>query len=226
MPGIEPGITFVPDLRAAVRLAYDVRVSMQGPVQAALGDAHEVMAGKVRERAALELRRAKSKRQPRENLMEQALSDRRNSAVNFTGFAVGLSDWLNESPAALYWRRIESGGPNPMAEEGRIIGFFKEPRSGPDPTLRGGLGLQGRLSWAPTGGFSVAGRRRGGGFLVAPIDRASEGYHTIRAAGEWFKTSDLPLATYKSAFRARGIDFVRLYKLGYGVTPTNRGLVR
>lgn len=212
------GITFSPDLTRVTRLASEIRASMQGPVRVALAAAHEDMAERVRDYAADELKKTKSHRPGRGNLMEQAIKNRQNSVVSANGFTVGEPDWLDVSPAALYYRRIEEGGPNPMAAFGLVGGQFFVPGGphAPDNEMRGGLGVHGRLFW---------GHPRKGGFQVEAQDVASRGYHVHERAGRWFLNGRMPLTSYKRAFDSVGIDFVRLYEGYAGAQPTNVGIL-
>lgn len=204
-------IRFTPDLTRATRLAQDVRLAMQGPVRVALAAAHEDMAERVRAYAADELERRKTDRPGRGNLMEKAIRDRRNSEVSSAGFTVGETSWLDRSPAALYYRRIEEGGPNPMSRFGAIGGSFFVP-GGPIRASVDDFGVHGRLFW---------GKPTHGGFTVNPVDAASEGYHVHEAAGRWFLNGSMPVTSYKRAFDSVGINFVQLYRLGYGAVGQN-----
>lgn len=47
-----------------------------------------------------------------QHTLEIALLDERNRRATVSGFIVGVKTWLDESPAALYYRRIEEGDPN------------------------------------------------------------------------------------------------------------------
>lgn len=71
--------------------------------------------------------------------LEKAITNARNRHVTRAGFEVGIEDWLNESPAALYWRRIEEGDPHTFTGKimfsnnaagggyGRVSGPFTRP---------------------------------------------------------------------------------------------------
>lgn len=212
------GIVYLqPNLSRATRLANDIKASMQGPVRIALRSAHAEMAERVQEYTAQELVKAKSARPQRAGrLLELAIQDPRNSEVGYNGFAVGLQDWLDASPARAYYRRIEEGGPNPMAALGRVQGLFRTPGFGSPPSsdLRG---VHGRLGWI---------RAVRGGFEVAPTDVASGGYHMHRAAGIRFRASGLPYDYYARAFRGVGLDFLKLYRLGYGAGASKPGYLQ
>lgn len=210
-----PGFSVQPDMRAAVRLATQVHAKVGSPVRKALAAAHHDMAHRVRQYAAEALRDDKSWRpQIRGNLLEAAILDERNSVVNASGFRVGEEDWLDRSPAMAYWRRIEEGGPNPMAEWGVIHGYFWGPGAGTGPNASG---YQGRLAWRVS--------PNGFGFTIAAVDRAYGGYHMHRTAGRRFVAGRLPLAAYKRAFSAVGLDFhANFVGLG-GKRATNKKVI-
>lgn len=67
-----------------------------------------------------------------------ALRDDRNWTASSTGFGVGIASWLKQSPAKLYWRRIDKGhGPQEML----AARFF----TGPGPGTNGKSGSGDRL---------------------------------------------------------------------------------
>lgn len=86
-----------------------------------LAEAHENMAEQVQERAVEILRRrvaqtgrpqlSESPRPGREaNRLETSILNEYNRFASASGFLVGRPDWLEQSPAALYYRIIEEGG--------------------------------------------------------------------------------------------------------------------
>jgi hypothetical protein len=126
----QPGLTWRFDMDPLIRQLGGFRFifgPQGGPFRVALKDSHLEMAERVNARQALELRRSVNQTgrpQRKERHLENALVHDKNRFATPRGFATGFPAWLDESPARRYWRRIEEGGPNPMASQGRIIGFF------------------------------------------------------------------------------------------------------
>lgn len=116
--GIGGAVSVRADLRGFDFLALTNRVTMSfrgGAFQRALtkvnGEAaHSIQVGEVEqlEGAVAETGR----RQRGGKRLESAIMDPRNIDVTASSFIVGRPSWLDQSPAKLYWRRIEEGDPN------------------------------------------------------------------------------------------------------------------
>lgn len=101
--------------RSLVYLTDRVTGSFRGSAfNGALAKAHAEAAYVVQEGMVEELDRkvaANGRLQRPGRRLQVALMDDRNVNVFTNSFQVGIEAWLNKSPAALYWRRIEEGDP-------------------------------------------------------------------------------------------------------------------
>lgn len=219
------GLTYQFDGANAARLARDLAGKFRTGGSAALRNAHWEMAARVRQYAADELREAKRRSgrpQRPDSLLMRSITDGRNGFVSPSGFQVGLEDWLfHQSPAFRYARRIELGGPNPMAAIGPITGGFWFPGGNLIEPIRGRRS-EGRLMWRPVSGRS-RNPRDADPFVIRPddiVDREG-GYHLHQKAGARFMRSRAIVGIYRREFKRVGIDLNAAYRAQYGVKPTN-----
>ena len=83
-----------------------------GPFRQAVTDVHTNAAITVQEGMVDSLRKsikATGRKQRAGERLEMALLDEQNRQVTSSGYSVLRPSWMNRSPAALYWRRIEEG---------------------------------------------------------------------------------------------------------------------
>jgi hypothetical protein len=181
-------VTVQPNMNSVTKLVRALNGTFKGGGwRNALADAHDQMSAGVRRAQVDVLTERRSKRTPRPTkYLEKSILDPRNSLVSAQGFQVGIVRWLSRSPAKMYWRRIEFGGPNPMAAQGRIWGHFWD----------GG----GRLAWF----------HHPRGFRVHPVDVASEGYHYMRDGARRYLNSGQPARVYRDTFKAYGIRYIHV----------------
>lgn len=103
------------DTKSLIFLTDRISGSFRGTAfYEALAKANAEAAYVVREGMVQELDRQVSKNgrlQRPGRRLQMALEDDRNVRVLANSFQVGIEAWLNKSPAALYWRRIEEGDP-------------------------------------------------------------------------------------------------------------------
>jgi hypothetical protein len=216
-----PGLDFRPDTSGWLHFIQSTRGFVPG-MQKALYEAHLDMAHTVQRYTVEELQRQKSPRPQRPtSLTTRSLLDKRNREVTAQGFLVG-TDWLvTSSPAKRYIRRLEGGGPNPMARFGLIQGWFwypsgRYPGAGP----QGGSQEHGRLRWRPGQLATTSATGRRGSFVrassntfrVDPNDVVAMvgGYRLIEGAGARFgRRMDMP-AIYQKHIDRQGLRFVQL----------------
>lgn len=83
-----------------------------GAVYRALKEANEDVAINMQKEMVKELERkvkAKGRPQRGSNALEESILHPDNRQVFANTFSVGIEDWMDASPAAAYWRRIEQG---------------------------------------------------------------------------------------------------------------------
>lgn len=118
------------------------------------------------------------------NRLETSILHEQNREVTASGWTVGRPGWLEESPAALYWRLIEEGG-----TAYRTFGFFYPPG--------GKAELPGAQRTAIMLGQTLNTSRKPFPFLVA----ATPAYHMMEQAGQWFRTQrGLAASIYQKHF--------------------------
>jgi hypothetical protein len=205
--GKTANVTVQPNVRSATNLARRLNGTFRGGRwQDALADAHDRMSAELRAKQVQVLNERRSGRVRRPtNYLAMTISDPRNSLVTPHGFQVGIVSWLSRSPAKMYWRRIEFGGPNPMARVGRVGGYFW---SGGGKNFAPGAGAgQARFTWwnDPRG------------FTIDPVDAASEGYHYMSEGWRRYRASNGIYNAYRDTFRSSvyGLsNYVRLIPRG------------
>lgn len=94
-----------------------------GQFQKALAEAHEAMAIRVQQGSAKHVQRSISptRKQRGGERLATSLLDDRNRRVTASGFKVHVESWLDESPAAKYYRRIEEGDPHEFITYGVLF---------------------------------------------------------------------------------------------------------
>jgi hypothetical protein len=104
------------DIRAVGIVSLTDRITGQfrpgtGNFQRALEQVHRRAAEEAQKRMAevLDRKIAKNRVQRPGERLKMATLHKDNYEATATGFAVGRPSWLDRSPAALYWRRIEEG---------------------------------------------------------------------------------------------------------------------
>lgn len=165
-----------------------------GGFQRALASANAQAAKVVQEGMAKELDRQIGAREQRPgNRLRRSILNDRNVDVLANTFSVGLPSWMDQSPAALYWRRIEEGDPQTFTA--RIlftnnavdsVGYgppFARPESGGGTHMRmpqfrrRGVLVQG------IGPFPAYEYSRGGFAAFARVDMADLYQRELRAVG-------------------------------------------
>lgn len=163
----------------------------------AVRDAHVEMTVQVRNKAVEVLRRrvaangrpqlSASPRPGREpERLKRSIMDDRNTFVSNSGFTVGRTDWLDMSPARLYWRQIEEGAPGYIAR-----GLFFTPEGEAERPIPGSKSA-----------IMFAQFRRGIATHIGP----TPAYEYLNEATDWFFQTDLWLETYRRVLGSRGFD--------------------
>jgi hypothetical protein len=132
------GYTF--QAQALLRQLATLRRQFGAGLVSAITAAHTDAAERVQERMAEELEqrvaangRPQTFRDDHESgTLPMAVRHPKNRIVTFSGFTVGVPEWLDQSPARLYWRQVEQGGPE---RETRGLFYLPGAPVAADPTL-------------------------------------------------------------------------------------------
>jgi hypothetical protein len=146
--------------------------------------------------------------------LAKALLHDNNAEWGAYGFKAGIEDWLDDSPAGLYWERLEFGeAARPGGMYGRrIVGMWESPDgaySRPSGWYREGADLY--LRWRPavgSEGFVVRNRIPEYRYIRGGVDRFKK-----RGDGGRAYTTYL-MDEYKRAFAAHGVELQREKKGG------------
>ena len=187
-----------------------------GSYRVACADAHHEMARRIQVRSVYYLRqsvRATGREQRGDKRLERSLLDDRNRIVSSRNFHVGIEDWLDQSPARLYWRALEIGG-DPYTTRGFFISKAGK------RTLPSGVGF--RETYLRDPSIRLARPVKFGRDLQM-IQSTSTRYPEIRVSGtpeyaymedafDWFTydySSNAKYLTYQRAFRRAGVFFTQ-----------------
>lgn len=150
-----PGFSFVLDATKHYYLTDKISGQFRGGAfQLAVKEVHEELAQAVQNGMVAELRSrvAKTGRKQRgTNHLAISLLHERNTEITASGFLVGRESWLEQSPAALYYRRIEEG--DAQTFNSNILFTNNHPSLGgpySQPWSPGGLSSKGTWEDGPT----------------------------------------------------------------------------
>lgn len=131
--------------------------------------------------------------------LRDVLVDARNFDITASGFAVGRPAWLDESPAAKYWRQIEQGNPNSYLTQGGAL-FTNDFSSWHMPSTDRTHARMPQMFKLGRVGLR-AGRPLGPTFWYGPFPE----YRYSRGAGQAMRRLDM-IAVYRKVLDPIGID--------------------
>lgn len=178
-----------------------------GAFQTALSEVHERVADDVQHGMVQRLEEkvaATGRVQRGDERLRNSLLDERNRDVSASMFTVGRPMWLDKSPAAVYWRRIEEGDTQTFDTVGGAFftsGFGRGSFQVANPALKGlGAGGKGKGAMRMPQRQALAPRI----LDVGPYPA----YKYTLGGKKRFDNTDMA-ALYRTALSTRGIDMAR-----------------